>query len=225
MWNILIVEDDIIIRWNIKELLNKNYQVWEAGSAKEAMCCIENQKIDLCLLDVNLPDKDGFTLCKEIRSSHVMPIIFMTVNNEEDSIVNGLDSGADDYIVKPFSLREVESRVRAQLRRLEYYQGVLPQPSQNGYLLEADQYRLKKDDISMQLTKKEFEIIQVLINHKGCLVTRNQLLWQIWDKSENYVEDNTLSVYISRLRKKIMNQMGNCPIETIPGIGYRWKED
>jgi DNA-binding response OmpR family regulator len=225
MGNILIVEDDIAIRWNVKELLSKNYTVYEAGGVEEAVSCIRAEKIDLCILDINLSDGDGLSLCREIRTTYTMPILFMTVYDDEDSIVRGLESGADDYIVKPFSLRELESRIRAQMRRLCFLQGGLSQTKQNEYRLDSEQYCLMKGQATMRLTKKEFEITQILISRKGCLVTRNQLLWNIWDSLENYVEDNTLSVYVSRLRKKITNQMGECPIETIPGVGYRWKED
>lgn len=223
MDRILIVEDDLSIRWSLKQLLQNTYIVYEAETAEAAMLYVREHNFDLCLIDINLPGKDGYGLCQSIRANSIVPIIFITVKDDEDSIVYGLDCGADDYIVKPFSVRELESRIRAQLRHRNYQSGSSTKLRMGDYILDSDNFYLSKNNHIMQITKREFDIIFLLMQRNGGVVTRTQMLYKIWDIHDNYIEDNSLSVYISRLRKKLTQEFGQCPIETVPRIGYRWK--
>lgn len=223
MHKILIVEDDPSIRWSLKQVLQNTYVIYEAENAEVAMFYVREHSFDLCLVDINLPGRDGYTLCQAIRVDSNVPIIFITVKDDEDSIVYGLDCGADDYIVKPFSVRELESRIRAQLRHMNYQLKNTTKLRLDGYVLDLDNFCLSKNNHTMQMTKREFDIISLLMQRNGGIVTRAQMLYKIGDIHDNYIEDNSLSVYISRLRKKITQELGQCPIETVPRIGYRWR--
>lgn len=225
MYTILITEDERFIRSNIKNTLEQDYLVKEAGDVKEALKIFQKEAIDLCLIDVNLPDYDGFYLCRKIREKSQIPIIFLTVKDDEESILKGLSLGADDYITKPFSLRILKMRIWAQLRRNAPPVNDQSHIIQCGeYSLNLKTYTLSQKGTNIKITKTEYEILKRLMKSSGCLVSRERLLAEIWDIHGNYIDNNTLSVHISRLRRKLMTDDLICPIETINGVGYRWKE-
>jgi len=220
---ILIVEDDMLVRESLASQLAERYEIVKASCAGEAQRQIRRRAPELCLMDVNLPDMDGYTLCREIRREHTMPIIFLTVRDDEASIVCGLEVGGDDYVVKPFSYRTLQSRIMAQLRRA----GMTVQPmaeAEEGYRLDEAKHLFSYQEQPIEVTPIEFEILRLLMARKGCLVSREQLLNRIWDAHGNFVEENTLSVTISRLRRKLTHRKA-CPIETVHGLGYRWRDE
>lgn len=223
MYQVLIVEDDELIRWSLRELLEREYKVWEVDQSEKVWAILRENPIDLCLLDVNLPTTNGYELCRQIRARYFMPILFISVRDDENSIIKGLACGGDDYVTKPFSAQVLRMRITAQLRRCSYQ--VNRKSSRlavDGYLLDQERHVLISNNKEVELTKTEYQILYLLMKRAGCLVTRQLLLESIWDNYENYVENNTLSVHMSRLRKKL-TRIGSCPIETISGVGYRWE--
>ncbi len=215
---ILLVEDDIYLREGLCELLTKeNYEPTCAQNCTEGKKLFSEHTFDLIILDVMLPDGSGLDLCTFIRSvSADTPILFLTACDEEFQIVRGLDAGADDYVTKPFRLLELLSRIRALLRRktaiTDYQFGDIS--------VDVTNMAVKKDGENLFLTPTEFQILSVLIQNSGVIVTRTSLLQRIWDGDGNFIDDNTLSVHISRLRDKI----GANHIATIRGTGYRWED-
>ena len=219
MKKILLVEDDLYLQKSIKELLlNHSFEVLSASNKAEAIYYVINYKdIDLYLLDIWLPDGEGFDLCKEIRKRYMTPIIFLTACDDEASVVKGLNMGGDDYIIKPFRAAELISRIQANLRR----QNVVSQS--NVYVcgeLKFDKEKrvVYKGGNQPILRPIEYQLLRILIANPGVIIRREQLLEELWDESGNFVEDNTLSVHMSRLRSRI----GNEYIETIRGFGYRF---
>lgn len=215
---IFLLEDDAFLRDGLCELLSKeDYSVTSASSVKEAEGIIKEKDFNLIILDVLLPDGNGFDLCGRIRALGIStPILFLTACDDEIQIVRGLDSGADDYVTKPFKLLEFMSRVRALLRRSS-----VTRFRSRDIALDINKTSVTKNGESIELTKTEFQILSMLIQSKGVIVTRNALLENIWDIDGNFIDDNTLSVHISRLREKI----GPGYIATVRGIGYRWEEE
>lgn len=215
---IFLLEDDAFLRDGLCELLSKeDYSVTSASSVKEAERIIKEKDFNLIILDVLLPDGNGFDLCGRIRALGIStPILFLTACDDEIQIVRGLDSGADDYVTKPFKLLEFMSRVRALLRRSS-----VTRFRSRDIALDINKTSVTKNGESIELTKTEFQILSMLIQSKGVIVTRNALLEHIWDIDGNFIDDNTLSVHISRLREKI----GPGYIATVRGIGYRWEEE
>ncbi len=215
---ILLVEDDVYLREGLCELLLKeDYEPVSACNCKEGRKLFTEDSFDLVMLDVMLPDGNGIDLCTFIRSSDSdVPILFLTACDEEFQIVRGLDAGADDYVTKPFRLLELLSRVRALLRRK-----TVGATYQSGNIsVDISNMTVKKDGETLFLTPTEFQILSVLIQNNGVIVTRTALLQRIWDSDGNFIDDNTLSVHISRLRDKI----GAKHITTVRGTGYRWEE-
>lgn len=215
---IFLLEDDAFLRDGLCELLSKeDYSVTSASSVKEAEGIVKEKDFNLIILDVLLPDGNGFDLCGRIRALGIStPILFLTACDDEIQIVRGLDSGADDYVTKPFKLLEFMSRVRALLRRSS-----VTRFRSRDIALDINKTSVTKNGESIELTKTEFQILSMLIQSKGVIVTRNALLENIWDIDGNFIDDNTLSVHISRLREKI----GPGYIATVRGIGYRWEEE
>lgn len=221
MATILIVDDDKTIRHNLRKLLEGKYQILESSGVAETLEIMSRQTVDLFLLDVNLADGNGFELCRAIRARYFMPIIFVTVKDDEDSLMHGLLCGGDDYVTKPFSFVELDLRIMAQLRRQQYQKKQSDQVLIRGrYELNLSDYTLRKVGTPVEITRTEFRVLKKLMQHEGCLVTREALLHELWDSHENFVDSNTLSVSISRIRRKL--GAGN-PIETVYGVGYRWK--
>ena len=217
---ILVVEDDQVIATGLEySLQQEGYDVKNAYSYKEAKEQIDNVQFDLYLLDITLPDGNGYDLCKEIKKKDT-PVIFLTALEDEVNVVMGLDFGADDYIIKPFRIRELMSRIRSVLRRYH-------KENEDNVVYVADieinvrEKRIYKNNVEIILTAMEFRLLLQLLNHRGQVLTRNQLLEGIWDVSGDFVNDNTLTVYIKRLREKLEDDMCNpVIIKTIRGIGY-----
>lgn len=218
---ILVVEDDEKIIQTIYLILKEqNYNVIIAKTKQEAITYIKNKKINLTLLDIELPDGTGFDVCKQIKQYSDIPVIFLTGKTEEKHIVYGLDIGADDYISKPFNNNVLISRINSVLRR--YYKN-----SSNtsiiyyrNLIIDLDKAVVIKEKEEINLTKIEYKLLIIFLKNKNKLITREQLLHKIWDIDENYVNDNTLSVYVKRLRKKIGDTSDNEIIKTVRGIGY-----
>ena len=195
---ILLVEDDITLNKNIKMALEmENYDVITASCLKEAGELYE--KASLILLDVMLPDGKGTDFCARVRKTSNVPIIFLTSCTDEEDIVKGLDCGGDDYITKPFRLKELFSRIKANLRRSS------------------------PENDELNLTAVEQQLYEYLRINKGIVLSRSRLLEHLWDSKGTFVDDNTLSVHISRLRDKL-KKSGCGNIVTVRGLGYKWTE-
>lgn len=220
MTKILLVEDDGQIASYLGELLRaEGFDTQIAGSKKEASECLLIQAFDLVFLDVSLPDGNGFSICAEIKKEYEIPVIFLTASGDEYSVVAGLDMGADDYIAKPFRPRELISRIRSVLRRCKKEQRIL---SCGDLKVNVSSATVTKGEKELFLSALEYRLLLILLQNKGQILTRNQLLEEIWDASGEYVNDNTLSVYMKRLREKIEeNPQSPRLLHTIRGIGYR----
>lgn len=223
MTKILLVEDDDQIASYLGELLRaEGFDTQISGSKKEAGECLLAQAFDLVLLDVSLPDGNGFSICAEIKKEYEIPVIFLTASGDEYSVVAGLDMGADDYIAKPFRPRELISRIRSVLRRCKKEQRIL---SCGDLRVNVSSATVTKGEKELFLSALEYRLLLLLLQNKGQILTRNQLLEEIWDASGEYVNDNTLSVYMKRLREKIEeNPQSPRLLHTIRGIGYRMED-
>ena len=223
MTKILLVEDDGQIASYLGELLRaEGFDTQIAGFKKEAGECLLAQVFDLVLLDVSLPDGNGFSICAEIKKEYEIPVIFLTASGDEYSVVAGLDMGADDYIAKPFRPRELISRIRSVLRRCKKEQRIL---SCGDLRVNVSSATVTKGEKELFLSALEYRLLLLLLQNKGQILTRNQLLEEIWDASGEYVNDNTLSVYMKRLREKIEeNPQSPRLLHTIRGIGYRMED-
>ena len=228
MSRLLLLEDDLSLIDGLKYSLEKNgFELDVVRSVRAARERLrERHGYDLLLLDVTLPDGTGFMICDEVRKSgDMIPIIFLTAADEETSIIRGLDSGGDDYITKPFKLGELCSRIRALLRR-----STLQSSPDTGAICSGpvtiDQTAAKAylDGKYLDLTGAEYRLLSLLIRHDGQTLTRNFILDELWDGHGNFVDDNTLSVYIRRLREKIEEQPSRPEhLLTVRGMGYRWE--
>ena len=220
MTNILLVEDDDMIVKNLTEfLIAENFSVKSAGGQFLALELIKNNAFDLVLLDVSLADGNGFSTCSEIKKNYNIPVIFLSASGDEYSVVTGLDMGADDYIGKPFRPRELISRIKSVLRRTGKINntiecGNIKIDTLNGIAL--------KNDRDLFLSALEYKLLLVLFSNKGVVLSRNKLLEEIWDIAGEFVNDNTLTVYIKRLREKIEDDPQNPKIiKTVRGLGYK----
>ncbi len=218
---ILIIEDDSTIRSGLKYCLEcEDYEVLEAATGQEGLTKLNN--VSLILLDVNLPDIDGFELFKKIKNIKNIPIIFLTANDLEPSIVMGLDMGADDYVTKPFKTRELISRIKNILRRNNHFDVI----NIKNITIDLKQAKVFKNGIDVNLTALEYKILLALALNPNQVFTRERLLADIWDVNEEYVYDNTLTVYIKRIREKIEDDITDPQIiKTIRGIGYKIGDD
>lgn len=213
---ILIVEDDAFLRDGLMELLEReNYLPAVADSLQSAQSLLTETDFSLILLDVMLPDGTGFDFCTELRANGFSaPILFLTACDDELQVVRGLDCGGDDYVTKPFKLRELTSRIRALLRRAGQKEYAAPA------FLNAEKLTANVDGEAVFLTPTEFQLLSVLVKNTGIIVPRGTLLERIWDIDGDFIDDNTLTVHVSRLREKI----GKDRIETVRGVGYRYTE-
>lgn len=223
MIKILIIEDDTSIVRNLSELLNREGFSSEAAlNCRDAHKKIENGQFDLILLDVLLPDGNGFALCKEIKSLTSCPVIFLTASSDEFSVVTGLDIGADDYIEKPYRPRELISRIKSVLRRTGISQSII---KAGNIQIDTDKGSVTKNGREVFLSALEYKLLLVFINNPGIILSRNKLLSEIWDVAGDFVNDNTLTVYIKRLREKIEDDIQNPQIIlTVRGLGYKTGE-
>ena len=220
MHKILVVEDDTLIVRNLSELLRQEgFAVTTASGQKEALQAAENVGFDLALLDISLLDGNGFSLCKSLKERYQLPVIFLTATDDEASVVMGLDMGADDYIIKPFRPMEMISRIKSVLRRTGRAQAVFEIGN-----LRVDSVRgtVHKNGKEAYLSALEYRLLLVFLNNRGVVLSRSKLLESIWDIAGEFVNDNTLTVYIKRLRDKIEDDPQNAQIiRTVRGIGYK----
>ncbi len=221
---VLVVEDDSIILEGLKfALMQEGYQVATAQTAAEAMKVIEGETdIGFYLLDVMLPDGDGFQICRKIRKVSQSPVLFLTACDDEVNTVMALEQGADDYIAKPFRIRELMARMKAILRRTEGEQKIfanIQMVGKNQVDLQTGRVWLGQEEIV--LTAMEYKFLLIFLNHRGQMLTRRQILEHIWDEAGDFVNDNTLSVYVGRLRRKLGDTAEGEFIQTVRGTGYR----
>ena len=219
MKKILLVEDNETIIMGLKySLEQEGFEVLSAKNTKESKEKLKQEKVDLILLDVSLPDGNGFDICKEIKQNSDIPVIFLTAQDEETSVVLGLDLGADDYIVKPFRTRELISRINSVLRRYGKKEGSSGIIQYKNIKIDTNKAVVYKDDEEIVFTSLEYKILLLLFSNQSKLITREQLLERIWDVAGNFVNDNTLTVYIKRIREKLEDET---IIKTVRGLGYR----
>lgn len=229
MNRLFLLEDDISLIDGLLYSLNKNgFQVDVARSIKEAKkLLLETEKYDLLILDVTLPDGTGFDICEKVRKQNKgIPIIFLTASDEEVNIIRGLDCGGDDYVTKPFKLGELCSRIRALLRRAGISRQDQPEKLECGDIsIDLLSCRVFLNQKLLELTSVEYRLLCLLVRNAGRVVSRDVILNDLWDGTGNFVDDNTLSVYIRRLREKIETD-ASCPrhLITVRGFGYQWKE-
>lgn len=227
MQKLLLLEDDIGLVDGLIFSLNKNgFEVEVARTIKEAEKAIAiGGDFDLLLFDVTLPDGNGISLCEKLRASgNRTPVIFLTASDEETSVIRGLDCGGDDYMTKPFKLGELCSRIRALLRRStgqNMEEGILRSGELMVHLTEG---RALLRGESVELTAVEYRLLCLFLTNRGKVLTRTVILDRLWDNAGNFVDDNTLSVYIRRLREKLEeNPSAPKYLKTVRGVGYKWE--
>jgi len=214
--NLLLVEDSpMIIRGLQYTLEQAGYEVTVCMSAHMAEDRLDRMHFDVAILDVNLPDGSGFDLCKRLKSETDTPVIFLTARDEENDVVQGFDLGADEYILKPFRNRELISRIENVLRRTGKTKKTL---SAGNVEIDVEKDQVFVNGKEVEFTQLEYKILYMLMQNAGQTVTREQILDRIWDIAGNFVEDNTLTVYIKRIREKLGDED---VIRTVKGVGYR----
>ena len=224
---ILLVEDDLTLAMGIEySLKNEGFSVLHSASLRDAKEKFNKNNIDMILLDVTLPDGSGYEFCKDTRAKGNVPIIFLTACDEEVNVVLGLDLGADDYITKPVRVRELIARINAVARR----RGVLQEKDKKeiickDLIIYPLKFEVYKNGEKILLTSNEYKLLLLLIENKGNVLTRKQLLEKLWDVEGDFIEEKTLNVYIKRLREKLMENSEHNYIETVRGIGYKWIGD
>lgn len=219
MSRLLLVEDDAPLAMATSYALQaEGFDVIHADCLEDARRSLD-EDLALILLDVNLPDGDGYRFCKELREQGVeLPIIFLTALGEEVNVVQGLDVGADDYIAKPFRVRELISRIRANLRRCNVSKKQADTLSVGAFAIHLTRHEVLHGGETLNLTPSEYRLFVNLIEHRNQVLPRNVLLEQLWDIDGDFIDDNTLSVYIRRLREKLGDDK-DC-ITTVRGVGY-----
>jgi two-component system response regulator VanR len=226
---VLIVDDEHEIADLVEVYLkNENYTVFKFYSAKDALACIESTEIDLAILDIMMPDMNGYTLCQKIREHHAYPIIMLTAKDDETDKITGLTLGADDYITKPFRPLEMVARVKAQLRRYKKYNTVQNDGVtdsvivHSGLVMNIKTHECLLNEKELTLTPTEFAILQILLERKGNVVSAEEIFHEIW-KDEYYSKsNNTITVHIRHLREKMDDTVENPKyIKTIWGVGYK----
>ena len=223
---ILLIEDDETLSMGIEySLKNEEHDVIVANKISSARSIESSESFDLILLDVTLPDGNGYEFCKEIRRKSDIPIIFLTACDEEVNVVLGLDLGADDYLTKPIRVRELIARINAVFRRKNVKKDTSDKIIYKDLTILPLKFEVYKGMNKLQLTSVEYKLMLMMIENKGNVLTRKQLLEKLWDVEGNFVEEKTLNVYIKRLREKLGEDDSIAYIETIRGIGYRWIGD
>jgi two-component system, OmpR family, response regulator VicR len=223
MPTILFVEDDTTSAMGVEYSLKQDgFQVSLAHRLEEARDLLKRQSFDLVLLDLGLPDGSGYALCKEIRAAGDTPIVILSARDEETSIILGLDLGADEYITKPFRLRELISRMKAVLRRRGPVEASDRTLTCGDVTVVAQQAKVYKNGHEVPLTALEYRLLLTLFTNQGRVLSRGQILAQIWEVDGDFVNDNTITVYIKRLREKLEDDPQNPTlIKTVRGLGYQ----
>ena len=229
MNRIFLLEDDISLVDGLRYSLKKNdFDVEIARTVNEALQMLTQiEKFDLLILDVTLPDGTGFDICEKVRKHNIqIPIIFLTASDEEVNVIRGLDSGGDDYITKPFKLGELCSRIRALLRRAGMSNADKSTSIECGDItIDLLGSRVSMNRKTLDLTSAEYRLLCLLVRNADRIVTRDVILNELWDATGNFVDDNTLSVYVRRLREKVEADPSHPKhLITIRGFGYQWKE-
>ena len=220
MTRIFLVEDDKAIAKNLTLLLrSEGFTVSHAATRGEASAMLAGNLFDLALVDIALPDGNGFTVCTEIKERYQIPVLFLTDSGDEASVVTGLNMGADDYITKPFRPRELIARIRAALRKQERAGQAF---EVCGLCVDTASGVVTKYGREIFLSALEYRLLLIFMNNPKNIITRSRLLDELWDAAGEFVNDNTLTVYIKRLREKIENDPANPQIIlTVRGTGYR----
>lgn len=226
--NILVVDDEESIADLVEVYLaNEGFNVYKYYNGQEALQCVESEQLMLAILDVMLPDIDGFTLCRKIREKHKFPVIMLTAKEEEIDKITGLTLGADDYITKPFKPLELVARVKAQLRRFTKYNSAGFEHDENliafsGLVLNKDTHECTLNEKSISLTPTEFSILWVLCSNRGRVVSSEELFHEVWGEKYYTNSNNTVMVHIRHLREK-MHDSSEHPkyIKTVWGVGYK----
>lgn len=213
---ILIVEDDRALNNGIVLSLNSE-ECLQAFSIAEARRMLDGS-IDLVILDINLPDGSGLDYCKEVRKESGVPVIFLTANDMEADIVTGLETGADDYITKPFSLMVLRARVNAVFRRKQEQRAGF---RQDNFFFDFESMVFTVEGRAVELGKTEQKLLWLLVSNRGNIVSRDTLIDRIWSDGAEFVEENALSVAMNRLRSKLPG----APVKTVYGIGYMWEKN
>lgn len=229
MSKILLLEDDVSLVDGLRYSLKKEgYDVTIVRTVEEAIGALPViGEYDLLLLDVTLPDGTGFEVCEKVRRQNTqIPIIFLTASDQEVSIIRGLDLGGDDYIIKPFMLGELCSRIRAQLRRSGIGSQEKTTSLQCGDItIDLLGSRALLNGKALDLTNAEYRLLCLLVKNEGLIMTREKILDELWDSNKDFVDDNTLSVYVRRLREKVESNPSQPEhLITVRGFGYQWKE-
>lgn len=220
---ILFVEDDTIIASGLCYSLNQEgYDVTHCLNAAQAKEELSKSSFDMAILDINLPDGNGYDICKQIKEKADIPVIFLTAIDDEVNVVMGLDMGADDYITKPFRIRELLSRIKSVTRRYEKSESSKTVLDFGSLKIDTAQAKVFKEHKEIPLTSLEYRLLLIFANNQGRVLSRNQILESLWDFAGDFVNDNTLTVYIKRLREKIEDDVHNPQmIQTIRGLGYK----
>ncbi|MCI9422002.1 MAG: response regulator transcription factor [Dorea sp.] len=220
MKRIFLVEDDREIAKNLTRLLRtEDFTVIHALSQAEAFARLDKERFDLALIDLSLPDGNGFTVCTEIKATQGAPVIFLTASGDEASVVTGLNMGADDYITKPFRPRELIARIKAALRKSEQSPAAFVV---GGLEVDTASGVVKMNGAEVPLSALEYRLLLIFVSNPTAIMTRDRLLNELWDAAGEFVTNNTLTVYIKRLREKIENDPANPEIIlTVRGMGYR----
>ncbi len=227
MNRLLLVEDDEPLSLGIEfTLKDEGYEVFRASTAAQGREWFLKEQFDLIILDVNLPDGNGYDICKEIREKSDVPIIFLTALDEEVNVVLGLEIGGDDYITKPFRVRELLSRIKALLRRNSKNTPAGNLLISGDITLDVSRALVKKNDKDIILTAQEYKLLLIFMSNANTLMKRDQILSELLEGAEAFFDENTLSVYIKRIREKIEEDVKDPQyIVTQRGLGYKWNKD
>ncbi len=218
---LFLLEDDSAISMGISySLTNEGYCVTTASSVKQGLEIIKNDSFSLYILDLNLPDGSGYEVCKEIKKQGDLPVIFLTAYDDEINVVTGFELGADDYITKPFRLKELSVRIKSVLRR--YSKDTTDEIiNVKNIKINIKEAKVYKDNNEVVLTAMEYKLLLSLIKNRGKVISRTALLENLWDIDGDFIEDNTITVYIKRLRDKIEEEPNKpAVIKTVRGLGY-----
>ena len=218
---LFLLEDDSAISMGISySLTNEGYCVTTASSIKQGLEIIKNNSFSLYIIDLNLPDGSGYDVCKEIKKQGDLPVIFLTAYDDEINVVKGFELGADDYITKPFRLKELSVRIKSVLRRYskDTTDGII---NVKNIKINTKEAKVYKDNYEIILTAMEYKLLLSLIKNRGKVLSRTALLENLWDIDGDFIEDNTITVYIKRLRDKIEEEPNKpAVIKTVRGLGY-----
>lgn len=212
---ILIVEDDKALNNGIALSFHNDTSI-QAFTLEDANKML-NASIDLIILDINLPDGSGLDFCKKVRETSQVPILFLTANDMEIDIVTGLESGADDYITKPFSLAVLRARVNTVLRRKKEEKSIF---KTDKFMFNFEDMLFTVDNVAVELSKTEQKLLKLLVMNRGIILSREMLLERVWSEGSEFVEENALSVTMNRLRSKLPG----IPVKTVYGVGYVWEK-